>query len=454
MHNIKRKNLIIYELNEVPKKIIDYYVKIKPNSNLNKLIIKGTFIETTTDDIGELHPWSSWPTVHRGVDNSMHKIKFINQNLEIAKNYPPIWELLIKEKISIGIFGSLQSYPPIKSKYVKFYVPDTFAPKPDSIPQRLTNFQRLNLELTMRNKAYYRTIRFKDFYDFFKLFYSLKISLKVIFKLFIHLLCEIIEKRFKKRRSLLQPVLGFDIYKKLVLKYEPSFSTFFTNHVAGIMHRYWRDSFPEEFENKNPNSNDEIFNKISLIKAMDIVDSQIGFLHKLQEKRGGEIWILSAIGQEAVQNKFKKDLIIDRNTTLYKFLGLPKNSFTFLPSMHPDFNIKCKSNYFLKKLRDLFSNIKDIDGNLIFKERYKPTKNTINFITESTDKIVETEEIYFLGKKYPLKELGLKLINRDIGTAYHNKKGIFISNRKNTFNNSELLNTKFFYNYVRDYFLE
>ena len=118
MNIIKRKNLIIYELNEVPKKIIDYYVKIKPDSNLNKLIIKGTFIETTTDDIGELHPWSSWPTVHRGVDNSMHKIKFINQNLEIAKNYPPIWELLIKEKISIGIFGSLQSYPPIKSKYL------------------------------------------------------------------------------------------------------------------------------------------------------------------------------------------------------------------------------------------------------------------------------------------------------------------------------------------------
>ena len=67
------------------------------------------------------------------------------------------------------------------------------------------------------------------------------------------------------------------------------FSTFFTNHVAGIMHRYWRDSSPEEFQNKNPNSNDQIFNKISLIKAMDIVDSQIGFLHKLQEKRGGEI---------------------------------------------------------------------------------------------------------------------------------------------------------------------
>ena len=43
------------------------------------------FIETITEDIGELHPWSSWPTVHRGVDSSKHKIKFINQNLDVLR---------------------------------------------------------------------------------------------------------------------------------------------------------------------------------------------------------------------------------------------------------------------------------------------------------------------------------------------------------------------------------
>ena len=48
-----KKSLIIYELNEVPKKIIDYYISIKPNSNLNKLIKSGFYSETTTDDIGK-----------------------------------------------------------------------------------------------------------------------------------------------------------------------------------------------------------------------------------------------------------------------------------------------------------------------------------------------------------------------------------------------------------------
>ena len=29
--------LIIYELNELPKKLLNYYIKINPNSNLSKL---------------------------------------------------------------------------------------------------------------------------------------------------------------------------------------------------------------------------------------------------------------------------------------------------------------------------------------------------------------------------------------------------------------------------------
>ena len=29
--------LIIYELNELPKKLLNYYIKIKPNSNLSQL---------------------------------------------------------------------------------------------------------------------------------------------------------------------------------------------------------------------------------------------------------------------------------------------------------------------------------------------------------------------------------------------------------------------------------
>ena len=76
------------------------------------------------------------------------------------------------------------------------------------------------------------------------------------------------------RRSLIQPIIGFDIYFKYINKFNPLILTFFTNHVAGMMHRYWIDIFPSRIkENKRSK-----FNKNSIIKSLDIADKQIGKL--------------------------------------------------------------------------------------------------------------------------------------------------------------------------------
>ena len=138
------KKLLIYELNEVPKRLIEEYIKLKPNSIFAKLH-KNNLVETYTEDEGELHPWSTWPTFYRGVSSKDHKIKFINQNLKYAKKFPSVWEIIYKKKLSIGIYGSLQSYPPIKHKNVSFYLPDTFAPDIDAFPKELSIFQDFNL---------------------------------------------------------------------------------------------------------------------------------------------------------------------------------------------------------------------------------------------------------------------------------------------------------------------
>ena len=70
----KKKKLILYELNEVPIRLINKYIEIKPNSSFKHLLEKGHFTETITHDKGELHPWTTWPTLHRGVNNKYHKI--------------------------------------------------------------------------------------------------------------------------------------------------------------------------------------------------------------------------------------------------------------------------------------------------------------------------------------------------------------------------------------------
>ena len=98
-----KNKLIIYELNELPRKLLNYYVKLKPYSNLSKFKKYGCNLNTFTTDNGELHPWSTWPTFYRGVDNSMHKINFLNQAREFDKKYPPIWEILLKQVYRINI---------------------------------------------------------------------------------------------------------------------------------------------------------------------------------------------------------------------------------------------------------------------------------------------------------------------------------------------------------------
>ena len=137
------KRLLIYELNEVPKKIVIDFIKKRPSSTLqnNK---RRKFLETYTSDQEELHPWSTWPTVYRGVNNKLHNIRYINQDLTSAdKKYPPVWQILEKNNIDIGIFGTLQSYPPRSSKNYHFYIPDTFAPNKKTYPESLNSFKTL-----------------------------------------------------------------------------------------------------------------------------------------------------------------------------------------------------------------------------------------------------------------------------------------------------------------------
>ena len=60
------KKLIIYELNECPEKLLNDYIELKPKSSIAAIYKLGFLKKTKTEDSGELHPWSTWPTFYRG----------------------------------------------------------------------------------------------------------------------------------------------------------------------------------------------------------------------------------------------------------------------------------------------------------------------------------------------------------------------------------------------------
>ncbi len=437
-----KKNLIVYELNEVPKKVLDYYLSKRPRSNLASLCKSGIFRETVTNDSGELHPWSTWPSVHRGVTNDKHSINFLNQDKSCARLYPPIWEVLEKSGISIGIFGSLQTYPPYSNKNVDFFVPDTFSPCSSSIPHDLELFQRFNLSLARRNKAFAGGIKFIDILNFLKIIIKGLISKKTIIRVFSHIIKECWDARYKKRRCNIQAILAFDAYKKFLKKSQPLYSTFFTNHIASNMHRYWLHTFPEDFDkNVQNNIKDANFNSSSILKAMDIADRQIGFLMKFQKLRGGSLWVVSGFGQQAIsREEFEYELYLNNTNKFIDAFKLDKKNYEFIPAMFPDINIKCKDQESLKLLLKNVTNLKDFKGHKILKQRYQNKGNTLNLVIELKTPFKKGNDLFINEKSYKLSEIGFKLISRDNGTGYHIKEGIFITNNNyKKENNTSLL---------------
>src|ERR1041384_8147474 len=110
------KKVILFELNEVPLRIVQYFIHARPDSTLARLFPRAKKFETVTEDAGELSPWITWPSLHRGVPNSKHYIQNFGQPVdEVDREFPPIWKLLADKGISVGVFGSLHTYPPPKS---------------------------------------------------------------------------------------------------------------------------------------------------------------------------------------------------------------------------------------------------------------------------------------------------------------------------------------------------
>ena len=431
--------LIIYELNEIPRKLFDFYVNKFPNSSFAEISNKGIILNTFTKDIGELHPWSTWPTVHRGVYNDVHKIRSINQDLSISKNYKPIWEILKEENFNIGVFGSLQSYPPIYDERVKFHLPDTFAPKSDAIPKDLKEFQDFNLKMANNNKAISRNISFRDVLSFLNLTKKGIISKRSALRAAFHIAKEKINANNKKRRSIIQNVLTFDLYLKFLKKTKPDFSTYFTNHLAGMMHRYWRDLFPEDFNMTKEEVNK--FNQKSLIYAMHLADNNLKNLLNFSKNNDYDLWLISSMGQCAIDrgHYFPELVLRDLDKLLIK-LGLNPINHELLPAMQPDYCIKSSDLNSLKKLKISISKIKDCQQKSILNERYTTKSLNLHLILERSEAFKNNQFLTVNSKKFKFEELGFELITRDQGTGYHNPIGIFTLYGPSTGNFSKFQN--------------
>ena len=421
-------NLVFYELNEVPVKLFEYYANAFPNSSFAYLLSRSNLFKTYTADVGDLSPWISWPTLHRGVSNIDHNISDLGQDLEYKdKYYPPVWQILSNAGVKVGLFGSLQSYPvPIKDDNYVFYVPDTFAAGPETIPHQLSNFQSFNLGMTgVNGRNVVSQILLREAFDFVRSAPFIGLTFKTALSLAYQLISEKFNTDRIVRRRTSQAEIAFDLFFDLLKKRKPGISFFFTNHLASSMHRYWPTIFPTDYLESN--FDNEWLNKWrnEIPHSIRVADRQMSKLIELCNKSNFRLVITSSMGQAAVEGSelIKSQVLINDVSSLLEFCGISREEWEPRLSMAPRVVIRPKSSTFMKKISLLNHltingtriNIKDLDTGDIRLD-----------IVLFNQKAIIAE---FKGKNVNLNIIGIKNVDLQDAAgsnAYHIPEGILI----------------------------
>lgn len=370
---MKNKTVFI-EVNEVPFTIWDRYADRHRDSTIAYLMESSSLFTTVTTDRpfvghgsprGRLTPWTTWPTIHRGVDNAEHGIFDLSQDLdEVNRRYPPFWKYLADAGRNVGVFGSVHSWPVPDDPYA-FYVPDPFAADDQVQPERLRPFQAFNLGTTRTSgKASGTRIGPKTAAKFIATAPQLGIRASTVFR-FAH---QIIDERRNParttRRRALRSLIAFDVYEKLVKRSQPDVSTFFMNHIAAAMHNYWAAGYPGDFEIDLDDS-DWISQYEDVIdSAMGMVDVVLGRLvHGVCADPGVALIIASSMGQEPTTPRLiKTELVVADPERFMASLGVPIAGWR--PTTAPHFNIFVEPDYveeFRRRLDSLRINGQPVD---------------------------------------------------------------------------------------------
>ena len=323
MHRPHR-DVILYELNEVPWDVIDLYVDKRPGSHLAALLGEGQSLTTVHEDREEhqgLQPWRTWPTLHTSTYN--HNSFDLGQDPTTFRG-EPLWDVAENAGLSVGLFGPMQSWPARRFRHGGFYIPDTFSRDATTFPASLESFQTFNLAMTGENGFSPNAIlKPRTLAGTAVDLVRDGLTPRSIATLGSHLVKERIDPRYKAFRSAMQAPLGFDLYWKLHRAHNPRLSLFFTNHVAGMMHRFWGDGMPGYTE-QYAYTSDEVYGSF-IVAAMDIADRQLGRIRRYLAKNPNAMLVISAsMGQGPVDVPDLGDHlhIIDDYTTFARALGL------------------------------------------------------------------------------------------------------------------------------------
>ena len=429
-----KKKVIIYELNEVPWEIVDFYVEHRPKSYLASLIKKGNSLTTVIEDPScALQPWRTWPTFHTSLYADEHKSIDLGQDPKTFYG-DNIWDVAEDNGLGVGLFGVMQSWPAHAPKNGGFYIPDTFSQTSEVYPLSLQRFQDFNLSMTKRDGFNPDSnLKIKDILPLGLSLINRGLSTQSVISICKNLIKERTNRKYKAGRSLLQVLPCFDLYWKLHQEHKPDLSIFFTNHVAGMMHRFWGDTVPT-YKEKYDYKPDEVHQKF-IMQGMDYFDRQLGQIMKYVDRNPDNVLIVaSSMGQHGIPQakQMAECYVIENVDRLLDTLNLDRAEEGL--AMHPRTALKFNDDNGLQSAIETLKSVVSDNGLHLFYD-FSIYQQTLTFaVRPGSGKGSLSDVVNYVprnGEKQTSKidKLGLRMRIRPGGgnTAYHIPQGIMIS---------------------------
>jgi hypothetical protein len=421
--------IILYELNEVPFRVLDCFCEQHPESAFAKKLNRCRQYVTISEDRPPLSPWVTWPSMHRGVTAERHGIRFFGQDLrEPDRSYPPIWRITAANGVRTAVCGSLHSYPIPAGDRFAFYMPDTFAKSAESFPEFLTAFQAFNLKMARQSpRNVSKAIPIRSALRVLMNIRRLGLRARTFAAITCQLTDEVLRGWRKTRRRTFQAVLQFDVFLKMLHATQPAFSTFFTNHVASAMHRYWAAAFPEDYERSEFNDAWVARYSREIEFAMLWADRFFADLARFVETHPGyALWVATSMGQ-AAWNGFpvETQLYLADIERFTRFFGLESNSWSTSPAMLPDVSLFVTESFadsFERSLQKVRIAGKPIDFSRAPKGLFSLHFGQVN--------LHKTPQVVMFGDQaVPFERLGLEcrhIEDETSSTGYHVKEGMLL----------------------------
>lgn len=424
------RKIILFELNEVPLRIVDAYCRWHPESALARRLPECFQYETYCENVGHLSPWNTWPTFHRGVVNDRHLIADFGQDLSGADEaFPPLWTLLARGGVRTGVFGSLHTYPmPRDLENFEFFLPDTFAAGAECFPNSIELFQKFNLTMARESARNVSTkLPWRDALRLLRSAPDLGLRVRTFLDVGRQLVDERVKSWKKSRRRTYQAVLAFDIFMRNLERTRPAFSTFFTNHVASAQHRFWAAAFPGDYEKFGFDAQwvDTYAHEIEF--AMNKFDAFFARLVAFADRNPEYVvWVATSMGQEAIETSpLETQLYLTEAGKFTAALGLDPADWEPRPAMLPQWNVLVrpgKAGIF----RDALGGV-EIDGRPLGFREAAGGFFSLDFGHQNL--FDKPQQAKVGGRAVPFADLGLKNVeieDKSNASAYHIPQGTLL----------------------------